>query len=484
MKNENNFSPERANSFSVQLSEELSSNVPKLLNFVRKNILAKDFATLKSVLGLIQPADISELFDELEPCDMAIAFRLLPKDVAAETFLELTQSQQEYLLQTVTDKELKEVTDELFLDDFADLLEEMPSNVVKRILRMTDAVKRQKINVLLGYPKDSAGSVMTTEYINLHNNLTVEECLQKIRDQAAGKETIYTSYITDKGNKLIGIVTLKDLFTQPLDADINDIMDKNVISATTGADKEEVAVLLSRYNFLALPITDKENQMVGIVTVDDAIDVLQEETTEDISKMAAIIPDNKPYFGTSVLTTFKNRVPWLLLLMVSATFTSIILTNFENKLTAISVLLVACIPMLMDTGGNAGSQSSVTIIRGLILHEVELKDIFKVIWKEVRVGALLGAALAVVCFAKLMLIDGLLMKTFDVSSGYGILTAVTVCITMFITVVLAKFVGCTLPLFAKKLKLDPAVVASPFITTVVDALALLVFCFIAIEMLG
>ncbi len=471
-------------SFSVQLSEELSSNIPKLLSFVQENILAKDFIKLKQALEFIQPADISELFDELNPNDMAIIFRLLPKNVAAETFIELNGSQQNYLLEVLTDKELKEITDELFLDDFADLIEEMPSNVVKRILRTVDPVKRQKVNVLLGYPKDSAGSIMTTEYINLHHYLTVEECLQKIREQAMDKETIYTCYVTDEENKLIGVVTLKDLFMQPLDAVIGDIMDTNVISATTDADQEQVVGLLSKYDFLAIPITDTENHMVGIFTIDDALDVLQEETTEDISKMAAIIPEEKAYFETSVLSTSKSRAPWLLFLMISATFSSVILTKFENQLSLISVLLVASIPMLMDTGGNAGSQSSTTIIRGLVLQEVGMKDLKKVVWKEIKIGILLGATLAVVCFAKLLIVDGLILGTIDIASTYGLLTAFTISLAIFLTVVIAKLTGGILPIIAKKFKLDPTVMASPLITTIVDVLALLIFCYIAIAILG
>ncbi|MGI6213382.1 MAG: magnesium transporter [Christensenellales bacterium] len=471
-------------SFSVQLSEELSSNIPKLLSFVKQNIQAKDFVVLKKALGLIQPADISELFDELTPGDMAIVFRLLPKSIAAETFIELNQGQQTYLLEILTDKELKEITDELFLDDFADLIEEMPSNVVKRVLRAADPVTRQKVNVLLGYPKDSAGSIMTIEYINLHHNLTVKECLDKIREQAMDKETIYTCYVTDAENKLIGVVTLKDLFTHPLTAVIGSIMDTNVISATTNADKEQVAGLLSRYGFLAIPITDMENHMVGIVTIDDAIDVLEEEVTEDISKMAAIIPQEKSYFETSVLSTSKSRAPWLFFLMVGATISSIILTVYEHSLSAINVILVASIPMLMNTGGNAGSQSSVTIIRGLVLQEVEYKDLLKVMWKETRIGMLLGAMLGVVCFAKLLLVDGLIMKSINVASGYGLLTALTVSLAIWSTVIIAKLTGGILPIIAKKFKLDPTVMASPLITTIIDILALLIFCFIAIQILG
>ncbi len=471
-------------SFSVKLSEELASNVPRLLAFVQENIQTKNFIKMKEVLGLIHPADIAELFEELTPADTSILFRLLPKNVAADTFIELNPSQQGYLVEMLTDKELREVTSEIFLDDFADLIEEMPSNVVKRILRTVDPVKRQKVNILLCYPKDSAGSIMTTEYINLHHNLTVAECLDKIREQAMDKETIYTCYVTDEFNILIGVVTMKDLFTHPLDAIIGDIMDTNVISATTNADQEQVAGLLSKYDFLAIPITDRENHMVGIVTIDDALDVLQEEATEDISKMAAIVPENKSYFDTSVYSTSKSRMPWLLVLMISATFTSVILTRFENQLAAISVLLVACIPMLMDTGGNAGSQSSVIIIRGLILQEVDIKDIWKVVWKEARVGVITGSILSAVCFIKLVVVDGLIMKSFDISSTYGLLTALTVCIAMFITVIIAKLAGCILPLVAKRFKLDPTVMASPLITTIVDALSLLMFCFLAVRILG
>lgn len=484
MEDKTNFSGDNVANFSVKLTDELISNIPALLEFVHTNIRGKDFVALKKALGLVHPADISELFDELEPGDTAIVFRLLPKSTAAETFLELNQSQQEYLLQVLTDKELKEVTDELFLDDFADLIEEMPSNVVKRILRTVDNEKRQKINVLLGYPKDSAGSIMTTEYINLHHNLTVKDCLKAIRRQAMDKETIYTCYITDESNKLIGVVSMKDLFVHPDGAQIGDIMDINVISATTDADKEQVAGLLTKYGFLAIPITDKENHMVGIVTVDDAIDVIQEETTEDISKMAAIIPGDKPYLQTSVWSSFKSRMPWLLFLMISATFTSVILTRFENILSGLSVMLIASIPMLMDTGGNAGAQSSATIIRSLVLDEVEFKDIFKVIWKELKIGAVSGITLGIVCFAKLALVDGLIMQTFNISSLKGFFIALSICLTVFLTVVMAKFVGCILPLVAKKIRIDPAVMASPLITTIVDVLSLLVLCLIAISLLG
>ncbi len=385
---------------------------------------------------------------------------------------------QELLIQGFSDNELKEVLDELYVDDAVDLVEEMPANVVKRILRQADPEMRTMINEILRYPEDSAGSIMTTEYVTLRPHMTVGEAIKRIRRTGVDKETIYNCYVT-QDKTLIGMISIRTLLLADDDEEISDIMETNVITVNTQTDKEEVAQMFSKYGFLALPVVDRENRLVGIATVDDALDVMEEEATEDIEKMAAILPSDKSYMRSSVFSIWRNRIPWLLLLMVSATFTGIIITKFETALAA-QVALVGFIPMLMDTAGNSGSQSSVTIIRGISLGEIEFRDLLQIIWKEIRVAVLCGLCLAGATFVKIMLIDRLLLGNSDVT----VLVSFVVCITMAITVLLAKIVGCSLPMLAKKIGFDPAVMASPFITTIVDALSLLVYFQVATLLLG
>ena len=430
----------------------------------------KKYATLRDILVTMNASDVAALFDDLEDKQIPIMFRLLPKELAAETFVEMEADAQELLIQGFSDSELREVLDELYVDDAADLVEEMPANVVRRILKNADPEMRSSINQILRYPENSAGSIMTTEYVSLRPEMTVEESILRIRRQGVDKETIYTCYVT-KDRTLIGLVTVKDLLLAEDDeTPVQDIMLTNLISVTTHTDQEEVAMMFSKYNFLALPVVDGENRMVGIVTFDDAMDVMEEEATEDMAMMAAMTPSEKTYLKSTPFDLFKNRVPWLLLLMVSATFTGLIITAFEGALAA-QVALTAFIPMLMGTGGNSGSQSSVTVIRALSLDELAFRDIGRVVWKELRTALLCGIALGVVCFAKIWLVDKLLMGNENIT----VMVDLVVCLALSVTVVVAKLVGCMLPMAAKALKLDPAVMASPFISTIVDALSLLVY---------
>ena len=431
----------------------------------------KKYATLRDILVTMNPADIAAIFASVEETRLPVLFRLLPKELAAETFVEMEPEAQELLIRTFSDNELKEVVDELYVDDAAALVEEMPANVVKRILRQADPEMRKSINLILRYPENSAGSWMTTEYVSLRPNMTVEESILRIRRQGVDKETIYTCYVTAKDRKLLGIITVKDLLLAEDDEMlIADLMETNLISVTTHTDQEEVARMFSKYNFLALPVVDNENRMVGIVTFDDAMDVLEDEATEDMEIMGGMTPSEKTYLRSSAWELFRNRIPWLLLLMVSATVTGMIITSFENALAAQAVL-TAFIPMLMGTGGNSGSQSSVTVIRALSLNELEFSDILKVVWKEIRTAVLCGLALAVACFAKNWLIDGVLLG----NTGITLDVNLVVCLAMFVTVLVAKVVGAVLPMVAKVIGLDPAVMASPFITSIVDALSLLVY---------
>ena len=430
----------------------------------------KKYATLRDILLTINPADIAAIFTSIEEARLPLLFRLLPKELAAETFVEMEPEEQELLIRTFSDNELKEVVDELYADDAAALIEEMPANVVKRILKQADPEMRRSINQILRYPENSAGSLMTTEYVSLRPNMTVEESILRIRRQGVDKETIYTCYVT-KDRKLLGIVTVKDLLLAEDDEmRIEDIMLENFISVTTHTDQEEVARMFSKYNFLALPVVDNENRMVGIVTFDDAMDVMEDEATEDMEKMGGMIPSEKTYLRSSAWELFCNRIPWLLLLMVSATFTGMIITSFEGALAA-QAALTAFIPMLMGTGGNSGSQSSVTIIRALSLDELEFSDILRVIWKEIRTAVLCGLALSIVCFGKIWLVDRMLLGNYDITLYVNLV----VCLALFFTVLAAKIVGAVLPMVAKLIRLDPAVMASPFITSIVDALSLLVY---------
>ncbi len=473
----------------VEIIEEMPEDVARRIaeeDEVLKLLEERKFSVLKPLLSSMNETDLAEIFDEVQEEDLPVLFRILPKDLAAQMFVEIQPDTQEKLLKKLSDKEIKDVMDELFLDDTVDLVEEMPANVVKRLLALSDSQTRGYINALLQYPKDSAGSIMTIEYVSLRPKMTVENAFDRIRSQAIDKETIYTCYVTDEQNKLVGLVTAKDLMLARKDALISDIMEDNVIYADTLDDKEEVARKISDYGFLALPITDRERRLVGIVTVDDAMDVIEEENTEDIAKMAAILPADKPYLRTSIFSIWKARIPWLLILMVSATFTGLIINIFEGRLNAISPVLFACVPMLMDTGGNSGAQVSVTVIRALALGELSTKDAGRVVWKEIRASILLAATLAAACFLKLMLIDNLLFgSTFmPGNKAYTPMLCAIVSLALFCTVIVAKLVGCLLPLFVKKLGLDPAAVASPFITTIVDAVSLIIFCGLSVAILS
>ena len=445
-----------------------------------KMLEEKKYSTLRDILITMNPADVAGLFDGLEEKQIPVMFRLLPKEQAAETFVEMEPEAQQLLIQGFSDNELREVLDELYVDDAADLVEEMPANVVRRILAQADPEMRSSINQILRYPENSAGALMTMEYVSLRPDMTVEEAILRIRRQRVDKETIYTCYVLDKDRTLLGIVTVKDLLlAESDDTEIREIMTSNIISVTTQDDQEEVAKMFSKYNVLALPVVDTENRMVGIVTFDDAMDVMEEEATEDMEIMAAMTPSEKSYLKSSPFDLYKHRIPWLMLLMVSATFTGMIISSFESAL-ALLPALTAFIPMLMDTGGNCGSQSSVTVIRALSLDELEFSDALTVLWKEIRTAVLCGITLAAVCFLKVLLVDRLLMGNASISLSVDLV----ICLALGVTVIMAKMVGCTLPLLAKKLGFDPAVMASPFITTIVDALSLLVYFLFAKTILG
>ena len=441
-----------------------------------KLIENRRFVELKEILSEMQPADIAEIFEEAKDKEIPVLFRILPKELAAEVFVEFDSDKQELLVNAFSDNELREVLDELFMDDTVDLIEEMPASVAKRILRHTDANTRRMIKQLLAYPDDSAGSIMTTEYIDLKKNMTVDEALDRIRNKGIDTETIYTCYVIDSRRNLLGTVSLRDLLLNKKDCIVKDLMDENVIYANTLDDKGEVVSLFARYDMLALPVVDKERRLVGLITVDDAIDVMQEEASEDIEKMAAILPSERTYLKTGVFETFRSRIPWLLFLMISATFTGAIISNFEARL-AQCIALVAFIPMLMGTGGNAGSQTSVSVIRALSLGDIEFKDIFKVIWKELRVAVIIGIILGVINFIKLYLVDFLWLHTFD--TGVELAQMATICLTLIFVIIVAKMLGAVLPIVAKKLGLDPAVMASPLVTTILDAVSLLIYFGIA-----
>ena len=427
----------------------------------------KKFSTLRDILITMKPFDIAAVFENLQDEKMPILFRILPKELAAETFVEMDDETQEFLIHGFSDSELKEVVDELFVDDAVDLIEEMPANVVKRILRQADKDMRKQINELLKYPEDSAGSIMTTEFIVLRPDMTAEMAIKRIRRTGVDKETIYTCYVTDANNKLIGITTVKDLLLAEDDELVKSIMEENVISVTTLADQEQVAQMFSNYNFLALPVVDNENRLVGIVTIDDAIDVIQEEATEDIEKMAAVLPSDKPYMKTSVFGLYKKRAPWLLILMLSATFTSAIISSFEAVLANV-LILSSFIPKITGSGGNAGSQASVSVIRALSLGEIHFRSIFLVLWKEFRVSILCGITLAAANFVKLLL--------FDLNGQENaFMIALVISLTLVGTIIMAKLVGSSLPLLASKVGFDPAVMANPLISTVCDSLSLLIY---------
>ncbi len=432
----------------------------------------KQYKAIKSIFDTLNPVDTAVLLPEFEEKELVLLFRLIPKENASMVFTYLEPEEQQILLEAFTDKELQFIMDEMFIDDTVDVIEEMPANVVKRMLAAAGD-KRNAINTILKYPEDSAGSIMTLEYISLHPSMTIGDALKKIKSRGEDSVTVNICYVIEK-HKLLGTITAMDLLTCDDDEKITDIMDENLITVNTLTDKEEVAQLFDKYDLLTIPVLDKENCIVGIVTVDDAIDVIQEEAEEDFQKMAAIAPTDKPYLKTSAFELWKNRIPWLILLMLSATFTGMIISSFEDALSKL-VILTAYIPMLMGTGGNSGSQASVTVIRGLSLGEVEVRDVFRVLWKEIRVSVLCGVALAIACFVKIIFIDGMLLKTDGVTQTVALVVALTLCAT----VICAKVIGALLPIAAKILKLDPAVMASPFITTIVDAVSLLVYFGIA-----
>jgi len=447
-------------------------------NTLQTLLSEKKYTTIRDILITMNPADIAAVFSGVETEKLPLLFRLLPKELAAESFVEMDSDQQEALIRGISDSELRQVMDELYVDDAVDIVEEMPANVVQRILAQSAPEMRKEINEILQYPENSAGSVMTTEYVKLSPSMTVGDAILRIRRTGVDKETIYTCYVLEN-RLLVGTVSVKSLLLAPNDLQtIDSIMDTSLITVTTHTDQEEVAQMMSKYNLLAIPVVDGDNRMVGIVTFDDAMDVMEDEVTEDMEIMAGMTPSDKTYLKSSPFDLFKHRIPWLALLMVSATFTGLIITSFEEALAA-QVALTAFIPMLMDTGGNSGSQSSVTVIRAISLNELDFADLPKVIWKEVRTAALCGLCLAALCFLKIMVIDRLLLRNEDVT----VLVAAVVCLTMAITIICAKVVGCSLPMLAKKLGFDPAVMASPFITTIVDALSLLVYFGIACALL-
>ena len=438
----------------------------------------KKYAEVKLQVEDLPAPDLAEIFFELDDAYHSLLFRLLSKELAAETFVEMDSELQERLITRFTDRELSEILEELYIDDTVDIIEEMPANVVKRILKNSDKEDREIINRILKYPKDSAGTVMTTEYVRFTGDMTVADALLHIRRVAIDKETIYTCYITGKDKRLQGIVTAKDLLISEPDTPLSDIMDENVIAVHTHDDKEEVAMKLDKYGFLAIPVVDSESRLVGIVTVDDAIEVIIEESEEDFAKMAAITAaSDTPYLKTDVFSIWKSRIPWLLILMLSSTLSSAILAGFESALPAVLVLFI---PMIMGTGGNSGGQSSVTITRSISLSEVEFSDIFSVIWKELRVGVLCSIALGVATFLKVWLIDGVLLN----NTAVDLTVSLTVALSLSLTIILAKVIGATLPLLAKKVGLDPAVMASPLITTLVDAISLIVYLFVAQSVLN
>ncbi|MBQ8076808.1 MAG: magnesium transporter [Eubacterium sp.] len=442
----------------------------EIVEQIQKHYENRELSAIKEILGDINPADIAAILEELPENQRLLFFRLLPKEDAADTFVELDGDTQEALIHGISDTELRGVLDELYLDDAVDIIEEMPATLVKRILKNTDKEARRAINILLKYPDDSAGSMMTPEYVDLKKDMTVEDAFKRIRRTGVDKETVYTCYVTDASRHLLGVTTVKDLLLHDYDDIIEEFMETNVIYLNTHDDQELAAQYFDKYNFLALPVVDMEERLVGIITIDDALDVIQEENTEDIQKMNAMLPTEKTYLKTTVFETWKSRFPWLLLLMVSATFTGSIITGFEDKLATLTIL-TAFIPMLMDTGSNSGGQASVTVIRAMSLGEVGFRDYFRVIWKEIRVGLYCGLTLALVNFAKIWLVDRVAFHNNEIT----LLIDLAICLTLVVEIVFAKFIGASLPMLAKRIGFDPAVMSSPFITTIVDAVSLLIF---------
>lgn len=439
---------------------------------IKELLTTRQYTSLRQRMAEMNEADVAGLMEQLEEEEMLKIFRILPKDLAADVFSYLEVENQQMIITSMSEKDAASIIDNLMADDATDLLEEMPANIVKRLLANASPETRRNINHLLRYPEDSAGSIMTVEYVDLKENLTVEEAIARIRKVGVDSETINICYVLDAQRKLLGTVALRYLLLSEPDDIIGDIMHENVISLSTLMDQEEVALQFKKYDFTSMPVVDNENRLVGIVTVDDVVDIMEEEATEDIEKMAAIVPSDKPYMRTGILETYKKRIPWLLLLMISATFTGQIIGHFEEALSACTVLTMF-IPMLMDTGGNAGGQASVTVIRGLSLGEITYRDTLRIIWKEVRVAVLCGVTLAVANFVKLLLLDRV-----------ELMVALVVCLTLVVAVLIAKLIGCTLPVLAKRIGFDPAVMASPFITTIVDALSLMVYFEFASKLLN
>ena len=443
-----------------------------MIKRLQELIEQKAYAEFRKEVLELNEADVASVVTELSEAEQLKIFRILPKNIAADVFSYLPIETQQDILVSLTDKEASGIIENLYADDAADLLEEMPANVVHRLLALTSSETRRDINQLLQYPEDSAGSIMTVEYIDLKEETTVAQAIEKIRTTGIDKETINNCFVLDRARHLIGIVTLRKLLLSAPDELVQDVMTDNVISVKTLTDQEEVSRIVMKYDFTVVPVVDSENRMVGIVTVDDVVDIIEQEATEDIEKVAAITPTDKPYMRTGVLETFWKRIPWLMFLMLSAAFTGSIITSFESAL-AKQVVLTAFIPMLMGTGGNAGGQASVTIIRGLSLDEIRYRDIFRVLWKEFRVAICCGIVLAGVNFAKLLFLDQV-----------GMMVAVVVSLSLVATVVIAKLMGCSLPVLAKRIGVDPAVMASPFITTIVDTLSLVIYFKIATVLLG
>ena len=469
------FESDDITEFMAAFDEQLDDYPEQIEAFIEN----KQYAVLRELFLPLEPADIAYLLEECDEEHMPLLFRLLPKEMAAEVFVELESDSQEMLINGFSNTELKEVLDELYLDDAVDIIEEMPAGVVIRILERAAPEMRKAMNEILQYPEDSAGSIMTMEFLSLKKDMTVSDAFKRIRRIGGDMETINILYVTDPQRKLLGVLSVRELLLAEEDDLIEDLMDTDLIWATTMDDKEEVAQALSRYDFLAMPVVDKENRLVGIITVDDAMDVIEEETTEDIELMAAMLPSDKPYLRTGVFDTWKARIPWLMILMLSATFTGMILSHYEGALAA-CIVLNAYIPMLSGTGGNSGTQASVAVIRALSLDEVEFSDVLRVIWKELRVSFVCGVCLAAANFVKMLLIDRMLLGNDEVT----LLVCAVVCLTVLFVVVFAKCVGCSLPLLAEKIGLDPAVMASPFISTIVDATSLLIYFRFASLLLG
>lgn len=442
------------------------------LGRIRELLREKKLVDLKEELKNFQSADVAEIIDELKAKEAIIVFRLLPKDVAADVFSRISTDRQMEISMMVNEAELIEILDELYFDDKIDFLEEMPANVVKRILRNSSEAERRLINQFLNYPENSAGSLMTIEFVDLKKEMTVAEALEKIRRIGMDKETIYTCYAIDSERKLEGIVSLKDLVLSSADKKIKDIMETDFIYVDTYDDQEDVADIFKKYDLLSVPVVDQEKRLVGIITIDDIVDVIEQENTEDFHRMAAVNPSDQEYLNTGVFDLARKRITWLLFLMISATFTGYIIRYFEDALQSV-VALVAFIPMLMDTGGNAGSQSATLVIRGIALGEIEFKDILKIMWKEFRISILVGLVLALINFLRIYYLE-----------GYTILIALIVAVTLFFVVIIAKLIGCMLPIIAKRIGLDPAIMASPMITTIVDAISLMLYFTLAVWILG